>query len=253
MKVAVLFYGQPRNFHRGYENIQEFIWRQKGTQFDFFYHCWVDDNCRGYIASTWSKVQKEYLKYDPSIKQKLLDMYKPIVHEYQDIITEFHLENTIGLYNSNSSVNINNTISQMYSRNKTRNIFNKYVTESGVRYDMVIMTRFDTVTVPALYIDRLDPSKVYVDHPVGDRNYIPDNFIVCSQEVLIKWFDIYDKINIILNDPLLEKSVSQLGEGFRVNPEELILMKYIHEYGTLENIVRFDGFLLFRPQGLWRQ
>ena len=38
MNIAVVLYGQPRDYIKGYNNIMEFYKNQENVIFDFFYH-----------------------------------------------------------------------------------------------------------------------------------------------------------------------------------------------------------------------
>ena len=40
MRVAVVLFGQPRDYLKGYNNTMAFIKQQKDCKFDFFYHTW---------------------------------------------------------------------------------------------------------------------------------------------------------------------------------------------------------------------
>ena len=41
MNIAIILYGQPRNYLKGYNNINTFINSHKNCKFNFFFHCWT--------------------------------------------------------------------------------------------------------------------------------------------------------------------------------------------------------------------
>jgi sulfur relay (sulfurtransferase) DsrF/TusC family protein len=70
------------------------------------------------------------------------------------------------------------------------------------------------------------------------RKIFPDNFIIMPQQICIKWFDIYDKLELIMNDEIIKK-VKLYNETLIINSEELIFAKYLLEFNNLDNIYYF--------------
>ena len=102
------------------------------------------------------------------------------------------------------------------------------------------MSRFDTInTMPNINFYEINNSKVYIDVMHKPRKIFPDNFIIMPQEVCIKWFDIYDKINEIIENKELDKLVRSYNETVGINAEELLFSKYLLEFKNLDNILFF--------------
>ena len=61
-----------------------------------------------------------------------------------------YIKKSIAYENSNQDKknNIYNTISQIYSRNEVKNLFETYITNTKTNYDIVISTRFDGFCFP---------------------------------------------------------------------------------------------------------
>jgi len=178
-------------------------------------------------------------------------MYKPKAYEHEYSINVFPEEkyiNTVVYKNllkmpQKRIDNLHNTLSQMYSKNKVRNIFKKYIESNETFYDSVLLLRFDSFnkyhcfSIPKEIIVK---KGVYVySAEKYNRCFINDNFAMCPQEVFIKWFDLYDKLEIYGNDQELEKLVISYGEFFDINSEEILLIKYLYEFNNLNEVNRF--------------
>jgi len=127
----------------------------------------------------------------------------------------------------------------MYSRNKVRNLFKTYVND-GVTYDFVIMSRFDNISImPKINFKHLNKTVVYIDHMHLPKKMFPDNLIIMQQDTCIKWFDIYDKLDIILNNIELNEKVKSYNESIFINAEQLLFAKYLLEFDNLDDICYF--------------
>jgi len=247
MKVAFLMYGQPRNYLSGYNVIKKFLSNQNDANVDFFYHCWTINNDEKYPASPWRNIHQNELYYRENTIEHLKELYNPIAFEYEvqklnfDVIPELMNTNVYKNTCEPCKLNTINVISQMYSRNKVRNLLDKYTKETNITYDCVILTRFDITMdihyLPNLKLNNLDLSKIHVSNSLRPRKIFSDNFIISPLSVFLKWFNIYEELlNYIDNTELLE-TVKSLGEGIAINPEELVFSKYILHYKNVDNII----------------
>lgn len=247
MKIACVLYGQPRNYMRGYNNITNFFKNQSNVTVDFFYHCWVLNKDEMYAISPWRNIDRNDLIFKEDIVEHIKTLYNPICYEYenQNEVTFDHSKyiNTMGYKNTigSKATNINNTLYQIYSRDKGRKILDKYIKETNIQYDFVFTTRFDIEKLPTLELSKLDKTKTYIGDNHLPRNAFADNVIIAPTHIFLEWFDIYEKINIILDDVDLLNTIKSLGEAVSINPEELIGAKYILDYKTVDNIAYFSG------------
>jgi hypothetical protein len=271
--VAICIYGQPRNYKDGFKKINEILDINKNINFDFFYHCWIIDDNEQFNVSPWRDISnKEKTMIDKDIIiNDLLELYKPIYYEYEYSI-DFDINNTINnktdIYKTNcknididinqfdikSSLAYNNTkntkhygqdiylkhnenniLSQLYSRNKVRNLLFSY--DNKDKYDMVIMTRFDNVNdLPPFDFRNKHINKVYVSNMRKSRNILPDVFIVSPLSYFLTWFDIYNNLKYVINNEEIDKKMNEQGEELIINAEELILSSYLLNY-DFNNIV----------------
>jgi hypothetical protein len=252
MNIAFVLYGQPRDYIKGYNNIMDFCKKQVDCKFDFFYHCWILNENETYNHSPWRNINKNELSYKKNTVNDLKQMYNPISYkiENQNEITfdESLYKNTLAYNNIEDNkkiLNINNTLFQLYSRNKARNLLDIYLkNNNNVNYDFVITLRFDINVMPLLQFNILDKTKVYVSNTLYPRKIIPDNCIISPTRIFLEWFNIYDMINEILDNKSLFDDLRSLKESLEINPEELILAKYIFQYKNIDNILYFQGGLI---------
>jgi hypothetical protein len=245
MRVAVVLYGQPRDYLNGFRKISEFCKKQQNVRFDIFYHCWTLNEGDEYEVSPWGPSDRAKNCFGEKTKEDLAQLYNPVMYEYETKKTfdSSEYQNTIAFKNTKGKQldNIHNVLSQLYSRNKARNLLNKYIVDTNTYYDFVLMTRFDIRVMPQILFANLDKSKIFVSHMHLPRKIIPDNCIITPTHIFLEWFDIYEKLNIILDSTHLLKNVESLGEGLIMNTEELILTKYILHNKNTDNICYFRG------------
>ena len=249
MNIAVVFYGQPRDYRKGYNTIKKFIETQQDCTFNFFYHCWILDENQTYNHSPWRKIVKTELCYTKNTVSDLQELYNPISYEIENqnnVTFEDSLyKNTIAFNNTKGKklANINNTLFQMYSRNKARNLLDIYLEKMSnkVQYDFVLTLRFDISVMPNVQFHELNRSKVYVSNIHFPRKILPDNCIIAPTYIFLEWFTIYDKLKDIINNTGLLKNVIKLNETIDINPEELLFAKYIFHYRNTDNIVYIQG------------
>jgi hypothetical protein len=243
MKVAFALYGQPRDYQTGYNNITNFISKHKDIEFDFFYHCWTLEKNNTYPVSPWRNYSHEEVSYKENVINKLEELYKPILSESELQITNFDEKiytNTIAYTNTIQNTilykNINNILSQLYSRNKVRNMINKHILDTNSKYDFIIMCRFDYHKNNDILLNELDITKVYVSGANYPRKIIHDNFLIIPTDIFIKWFNIYENLHNILNNNDLLNIIKEFNENIAINAEELIFANYLFHYKNLENI-----------------
>jgi hypothetical protein len=246
MKVAVVLFGQPRDYLKGYNKIMEFLYSQ-GCEYDFFYHCWTINENETYESSPWRNIDRTTLIYNKNTIAHLQELYNPISCEIENqssITFDKSLYiNSIAFNNTpeKNKANINNTLFQMYSRNKARNLLHTYLEKTNRKYDFVIALRFDISNMPEVKLNSLNTSMVYVSNLLYPRKLISDNCIIAPPKVFLDWFTTYDKLPDLINNTDLMKTIRALGEHVIINPEQLGLSNYIFHYKNIDNISYFKG------------
>jgi hypothetical protein len=247
MRVAVVLFGQPRDYLKGYNNIIRFIKLQNNCEFDFFYHCWSLNENETYKHSPWRNLEKTSLIYSKNTIAHLQELYNPIsceIENQSDITFDKSLYiNSIAFNNTpeQNKANVNNTLFQMYSRNKARNLLYEYLEKTKKSYDFVLTLRFDISNMPEVNLDSLNTSMVHVSNVHHPRKIISDNCIIAPTKVYLDWFTIYDKLEELINNTELMETICALGEDIIINPEQLAFSNYIFHYKNLDNISYFNG------------
>ncbi len=190
MKIALCLYGQPRNLYQGYENIKREILDKYDT--DVFLHAWSTD--KNYITSQWRPIDTE-----PSNINDIIKLYNPVKYIFNSPMI-FDCDTSLpGYQNTPHKSNINNILSQFYSRKSVRDLLCL-----NNKYDFVIMIRYDIIIKKLPNLFEIDKNKLYFapDHP--ERPYVfNDNIIILSLNNFINLMniDIHDcnKNGVILN------------------------------------------------------
>jgi hypothetical protein len=250
MHIAVVLYGQPREYVKGHAAMMEFIQKQEGCTFDFFYHSWTLDENSTYMHSPWRTIDTKSLLYSNDIFTHIHQLYNPIAYELENqsklSFDKSLYINTLAYKNTSVVDNINNILFQMYSRTKARNLLHAYLEKMGtsVTYDFVMMMRFDIGVMPVIQFKELDRTKVYVSDCLCPRKLLADNCIIARPDVFLEWFTIYDTLHDIIDNRNLLHSVHSLGETIQLNAEHLIFAKYIYHFKNTDNIAYFYGGLM---------
>jgi FkbM family methyltransferase len=244
-KIAICLFGQPRDYVIGHKNIKDLIENQEQYDCDIFFHCWNIENHSVYKSAEWREIPKKSLIIEDMdvVNQQLLELYKPVKYKFENSIDKFNeniYNDTIAYKNiTNDKIlqNINNILSQMYSRNEVRKLFEQHISETNIEYDYVIMTRFDVMKKINLKLELLEGNKVYIDNMHYPRKIITDTFIICPQHIFIRWFNLFDNLKNILNNEEINKKMKQNNEKLIVNAEELIMANFIYYFDI--NLVNY--------------
>ena len=249
MNIAVVLYGQPRDYLKGYNNIMEFIKMQDDCKFDFFYHCWVINENETFKHSPWRNIDKNEISFNKNTVTDLYKLYNPISYEIENqnnvSFDDSLYKDTLAFKNTTGQLlgNIDNTLFQVYSRNKARNLLDTYLNKMSnkVYYDFVMFMRFDLNIMPKLHFNELNKSKVYVSNLHYPRNLVTDYCVIAPTNIFLQWFDIYDKLKDILDNINLSENLMKLNEKLLINSEELTFAKYIYHYENKDNMLYFEG------------
>ena len=247
MKVAICLYGQPRDYKYGYTLINNFIKNNSENSYNFFFHCWIDENIT-YKTSPWRKIDKKtlFIGNQDIVKKELNQLYNPVSHLYEkalDMNKESNLIEFIkkskSYLNSNKAKqdNIYNILSQIYSRNKVKDLFENYITYTKTNYDIVVSTRFDGLSFPnKIDISNIQNKYIYILPTYKSRYIIPDNFLIIPPKIYIKWFNLYNNIKDLINNEKIELVMNKLNEKLEFNMEEILLANYLFYNYNFNNI-----------------
>ena len=176
MKVALLFFGQPRfvdnpEIERVYKSS---IIDKYDT--DVFCHAWWKEGDAEFDYSSWSKINK--CPIPPNALELIREKYQPLIlvhdeprhFELPQKVKEFIDEKFTGKCPDGdhwNHKNYSNIMSQLWSIKTVSNIFETYRKSSEVteKYDWVILARYDTVLINFPNLEEYNQNKFYLpDH-----------------------------------------------------------------------------------------
>ena len=183
LKIALVFYGQPRISNiDSYNSIKEKLLDVYDC--DVYIHTWWSKedyiNNLSYMKSPWS--QAKDLQVKDNIDEILQKMYKPKVLKCEKIKNFMEVSDKLKLVS-----NAYNNISQMYTINEASKLI-----ENHEQYDFIIKLRLDIVIQKIPKLEELDKTKTYViDTHVG-REVFNDNIWILSTKHF-KLFNMYNE------------------------------------------------------------
>lgn len=169
MKIAVVFYGQPREVIDSYPSIKEKLLDNPNIEIDLFGHFWESND------------YKEALELY-SFKSYILEQPKDFSNLYEGK-TGFCAK-SFTLY------------PMWYSIQSGCRLFKEYVEKTNTKYDFVVRIRFDMNFRHNLVFDDLDKSILYTSEAAwGGHPYLfDDSWGICGQDRYIEIYeDIYSK------------------------------------------------------------
>jgi hypothetical protein len=247
MKVACVLFGQPRDYMMGYNNLMKFFKDQSGVEVEYFYHCWTLNNNGLFSSSPWRQdINIKTLIYNKDTEERIKSLYNPVSYEYQNQsslsfdITP--LKRTVPFINTFPAQihNIDNTLYQLYSRNKARNLLDNYIKETNKEYDYVVFTRFDINNIPVLDLCKIDKSIMYVQDAEHHHGYFKDYVFFIPTNVFLKIFDLFDNLKSVIEDPELIYKMKSISQHIEINPESLIFARYHLEFDNLDKVKYID-------------
>lgn len=172
MRVALLFYGQPRFTSNPLplESHREHILDKYDT--DVYVHTWWSQTDSEYDCSSWATIKD--CPVEPDALGKILDYYEPKVincnsprkfeftpesQKYVDRVIAGAIARNPSSERHWSNANFSNIISQMFSIEEVT----KLCLESDQKYDFIIMSRLDNYITEFPNLNELDPNEFYTN------------------------------------------------------------------------------------------
>jgi hypothetical protein len=190
MRIAYCIAGQPR-YHDGY--CYQTVFEQLLSKYDIdvFFHTWWSEEEVGdkQYRSPWSGTDDFDLPCDcPS---KLIKQYRPKRFKIES--SRFFEEDANLLQTDNKQFWSNSGLPYAYSVQQVSRLKREYEEELGIRYDLVILTRFDLLIGTIMDLTTVDPS-VFT---VASISRIPD---MCSDALTILNSENFDRVYSTLFD-----------------------------------------------------
>jgi hypothetical protein len=219
MKIAISLRGQPRDYLRGYEFLNNEIISKYDV--DVFGHAWWDKDSisEKYDSNPHSLDLNYRIEEDIPDKLKYLYNFKKLNIEKPRKFTPLRKYNNEQFYNSLNS--------QYYSLKKGLEDVEEYELANNIQYDFIIITRWDIYSSnPFINLNELDNTKIYVAGVHIDSNVFYDPLIICSGKH--KWifktlFDDFDKAYDALQSDYRGVEIGKELRGFRdINGEQIM-------------------------------
>ena len=166
MKIALCLFGQPRYISnsRIFEHHKKAIYSQGDV--DVFTHYWFDSNKDTFERSDWS--YSENLTISKDTVEIIESRYKPknqIFEPQIDFTPSPKIKKIVDNLKDqrfNNDKNIFNIYSQLYSIEKSIQLFQDYSKENSIKYDFIILTRFDVILWSFPKLTNLERKKYYI-------------------------------------------------------------------------------------------
>jgi len=274
MRVAICFSGMPRSYKMVYESHKKYIFdvlNDQGIEYDIFIHTW--DN------------KVKYPKYlpDEGNTKDLIELYQPTsykIETYDDNkINELLHNSKVSEYHKyidhNNNLNdikdwigggllTNNNISLFYGLNESNNLR----IESGIKYDIVIKTRFDNMMFDKLNIATLSNEENTVFCPMGyepdDRERlgtVNDILAVGNEQSMNVYMSLYNRLFDLLKERYDKKhprpwhTIGLTKHNLVKNNIQIkrfyldhIVTRRLHKYRAVNSVVTGEGWDVVVPK-----
>lgn len=201
MKIAVLFFGQPRFLQNkeSSDSHHKFIF-SRYDKTDVFVHSWWVNDEEDYIPSSWSQLTN--VSYNRHVIRNVRDLYNP-AHAVYERPMEFTVDlDAISKVDFIKSQNdLNNIKSHLFSIKRVGEIFKDYADPS--EYNFIILSRFDNVILDFPDLRFLQPGF----YRMADHPGTADQLFIFSPEYMefLNVYDHHDELNEKGADYTLEK------------------------------------------------
>lgn len=233
LKVAVLFFGQPRNIQNRLSAISHRIWLRK-HDVDYFGHCWYAENPS--LFSGGLNVKKILIPHNaPKLLKKLYPGIQLFSEKPIDFSTESRIERYFPLANNVKSRYqhlLPVFTSQFFSIDRVLENFFK----SGFKeYDFVILSRYDNLILRIDDISKFPKNKLIVS---DSRSFFAD-LIFIGQKKHIQALNVYPDLSALLDTE----------DDFA--PEELKRAAFFHKFQKVDVVsARFNVSIIRSPSAV---
>lgn len=212
MKIALSFYGQPRflenpHIHESYRHY--FL---EKYDVDVFGHMWWKENGK-YDVSNWTGIDE--CPIHPESVDIICSLYNPKELRVDEPEKFKHSSKTLkyiddkftGKLPSWNHTNYSNILSHLYSIQTSSNIVKKYAEDYNIKYDFIIMARYDTILYRVPDLTKCNTEKLHLPH---HHPRFPDVIIFYPMKHLNWSTNVYNDV-----DSVYENVFSPGPEGFK--------------------------------------
>jgi hypothetical protein len=201
--IAICYSGQIRNFQKCFETHLKHIIAPNKCKVFIFAHFWEDKDLHG--QNYWD----QYSERSGYSKNNLL--------EFLSINPDCFLIEKPIQFNCNLTPDprfphpIQNTLSMFYSMSMVNKIKNNFAKMHGLNFDWTFRMRTDLFFFNDLVLSDLKNDALYINDQYIHMDYaINDLFSFSSDEIMNKYFSVYENLDLIMQN------------GSAINPECLL-------------------------------
>lgn len=197
MRTAVLISGQIRNAKDGYSSLTEKIIKPYNA--DVFIETWCPQN---EILDHRNKIIPNNMTAD-----EIILSYKPKVISFEDFdgaenihrIAHQEIQNRNGFDGSYAwETKTPNVFYMYYKIWKNYISMNQYEKLNGIRYDILVRTRFDLEYDEFPLFEDIAPNQIYIPSGSNHRGGICDLFAIGGRDSMEKYFKLFEYIKIYI-------------------------------------------------------
>lgn len=193
MRIAIVFFGQPRNIQNRISSISHKFWARK-LEVDFYGHCWFETSgTKTYFGGEHAKK----FKISTKAPELLRKQYPNIALNFEEPKTSAELMSSLNLDdNEKHRILTENPllpvfISQFYSINKALKHFD---TQSvGKKYDYIVLSRYDNFIASLPKARTIEKEKITLKANSGKLGF-PDLLFIGSRN-LLEGIDVYPELS----------------------------------------------------------
>ena len=253
MKIAWCIYGQPRLFRKGYDNIKAFLDNNSNVECDFFIHSWFDESLIGqyYTSSQYRQISQSELYIGSDTDTAILQIYAPKSHIFEKPrdfdISHLHGSIMYESTNEHQKNNINNCMSNIYSKYKVNQLLQEYIATKNTYYDLIISTRFDYLNTLLVDLQTLNPNKLNIIPSHSSKIILNDNYVIASNDIFNKYSHAFANIELFVNNATIMDICSGYTGSTAFVPEVVMFanMAYYYNYRVCYFIEQRDDMLNF--------
>ena len=184
MKIALIFYGQPRDVIDSYQSFKDKVFSNTDADIDCFAHMWESHDYK-----------------------EALELYKftEVKLEQPKDFSELY-EGKTGFCSKSFTL-----YPMWYSIQSACRLFKKYIETNNVNYDFVVRVRFDMWFHHQLKYETLDSNLLYTSNAAwGFHEYLfDDSWGICGQA---RYIEIYENIYDIFKNRHINRDFIHRGE-----------------------------------------
>lgn len=209
MKTAFCLYGQPRNTKKTLPNIKE-SWT-KHQDIDFFVHAWIDESLRN--KPFRSDIPADIL-YD-GLEDSIISTLSPVDFKFQknlEFSSEYNDSKSWPCHHPYTSEGAGQRMqSHFYSIKSVMDMKRNYEDKMGIKYDCVIVCRFDMIFKKEYRISDYDMDSLNVKNDCTHTSYCLNDQLAMSNSVIMdEYANFFENIERYYN------------LGIEMNPEVML-------------------------------